>query len=372
MSFDDLLEAELDYGFNTFEFTVRAKDGNGQKVYRFVVLRHYAADARLSGLTLSDIDFAPSFDSGEFAYAADVPITVTSTTVTPVRSNSDATAVIKLNGVEDTDGTVSLAVGENVITVEVTAEGGNTTGTYTVIVTRNNAEPAFSDTATTRTLPENSAAGTDVDGGAVTATDTDSGDTLTYGLKNTGDYNSFTIVPSSGQIQAKSGVVYNFEGSKTSYTVTVTVHDGKDPVGGASTVVDDEIVVTIDLTDVNEAPTFTSGPTSRNVSENSTSVATHTASDPDASDTLTWSVEGADDGSFFEISSDGVLSFSTAPDFEDKQDADANNVYNVTVKVSDGPLEDTQAVAITVTTWTRPGRRRSWARCWGDRRSRHW
>ena len=92
--------------------------------------------------------------------------------------------------------------------------------------------------------------------------------------------------------------------------MTVTVHDGKDPVGGASTVVDDEIVVTIDLTDVNEAPTFTSGPTSRNVSENSTSVATHTASDPDASDTLTWSVEGADDGSFFEISSDGVLSFS--------------------------------------------------------------
>ena len=293
---------------------------------------------------------APSFDSGEFAYAADVPSTVTSTTVTPVRSNSDATAVVKLNGVEDTDGTVSLAVGENVITVEVTAEGGNTTGTYTVIVTRNNAEPAFSDTATMRTLPENSAAGTDVDGGAVTASDTDSGDTLTYGLENTGDLNSFTIVSSSGLIQAKSGVVYNFEGSKTSYTVTVTVHDGKDPVGGASTVVDDEIVVIIDLTDVNEAPTITDGPTSSSVSEDSTDVDTYTASDPDASDTLTWSVEGANDGSFFEVSSGGVLSFRNAPDFEDKQDAGANNVYNVSVTVTDaGGMSATRAVAVTVT-----------------------
>ena len=33
-------------------------------------------------------------------------------------------AVIKLGGVEDSDGTVSLAEGSNVITVEVTAEDG--------------------------------------------------------------------------------------------------------------------------------------------------------------------------------------------------------------------------------------------------------
>ena len=76
-----------------------------------------------------------------------------------------------------------------------------------------NAEPAFSSATATRTLPENSGAGTDVVGGTITATDTD-GDTLTYGLKNTGDHASFTIGPSSGQIQAKTGITYNFEGSK--------------------------------------------------------------------------------------------------------------------------------------------------------------
>ena len=36
----------------------------------------------------------------------------------------------------DADGTVPLSVGDNVITIEVTAEDGNTTRTYTVTVTR--------------------------------------------------------------------------------------------------------------------------------------------------------------------------------------------------------------------------------------------
>ena len=216
-------------------------------------------------------------------------------------------------------------------------------------VVASNAEPAFSSATATRTLPENSGAGTDVVGGTITATDTD-GDTLIYGLKNTGDHASFTIVSSSGQIQAKTGITYNFEGSKKTYTVTVTVHDGKDLAGGASTVVDDEIVVTINLTDENEAPTITGGPTSRSVPENSTAVATYTASDVDASDTLRWSVESAGDGSFFEISSGGVLTFTNAPNFEDKQDANADNVYNVTVSVSDtGGMSATRAVAVTVT-----------------------
>ena len=44
--------------------------------------------------------------------------------------------MIKLGGVTDADGTVSLAVGRNVITIEVTAEDGQTTRTYTVTVTR--------------------------------------------------------------------------------------------------------------------------------------------------------------------------------------------------------------------------------------------
>ena len=43
----------------------------------------------------------------------------------------------------DTDGVISLSVGSNVITVEVTAEDDSTTRTYTVTVTR--AAPPSTD-----------------------------------------------------------------------------------------------------------------------------------------------------------------------------------------------------------------------------------
>ena len=46
----------------------------------------------------------------------------------------------------------------------------------------------------------------------------------------------------------------------------------------------------------------------------------------------------------------GVLTFVTAPDFENATDANADNVYGVTVQVSDGRGGiDTQAIAVTVT-----------------------
>ena len=58
-------------------------------------------------------------------------------TVTPTVNHSGASYTIELDGVEvTTDGEVELAVGGNVITIEVTAEDGETTLTYTVTITR--------------------------------------------------------------------------------------------------------------------------------------------------------------------------------------------------------------------------------------------
>ena len=47
---------------------------------------------------------------------------MTETTVTAIANDDGATYVIKLGGVEDADGTVDLAVDDNAITIEVTAE----------------------------------------------------------------------------------------------------------------------------------------------------------------------------------------------------------------------------------------------------------
>ena len=97
-----------------------------------------STDATLNGLTLSGVDFG-TFDSATTGYTASVANDVTQTTVTPTTNDNGATYAIKLGGVADGDGVVPLAVGSNVITIEVTAADGDTVKTYTITVTR--AEP---------------------------------------------------------------------------------------------------------------------------------------------------------------------------------------------------------------------------------------
>ena len=78
--------------------------------------------------------------------------------------------------------------------------------------------------------------------------------------------------------------------------------------------------------------------------ENVTSVATYTAS---GADSVQWSLSD-DDAAAFSISSGGVLSFNTAPDFENPADADMDNVYMVTVVATAGTLMASQDVTVTV------------------------
>uniref|UniRef100_UPI00286DFB88 cadherin-like domain-containing protein n=1 Tax=Sphaerotilus sp. TaxID=2093942 RepID=UPI00286DFB88 len=97
-------------------------------------------------------------------------------------------------------------------------------------------------------------------------------------------------------------------------------------------------------------PAITSGSVF-SVTENTTAVTTVTASDADQpGQTLTYSLVGGADVARFAIDAvTGALSFQTAPDHEAPSDAGADNVYDVTVQVSDGSLSATQAVAVTVT-----------------------
>ena len=106
-------------------------------------------DATLSALALSGIDLA--FDPATTTYAASVPATTTQTTVTPTTNHDSATYVVKLAGVTDLDGTIPLAAGDNVITVDVTAEDAVTTQTYTVTITRATPPEPVTVTLTPRT-----------------------------------------------------------------------------------------------------------------------------------------------------------------------------------------------------------------------------
>ena len=110
-----------------------------------------------------------------------------------------------------------------------------------------NELPAFADDApTTLNVLENTPAGENI-GDPFTATDTDTGDTLTYALDDQ-DGASFEI-DSSGQIKTKSALDHE---TKDTYSVTVSVHDGKDPFGNPNAAADNTIAVTIDVTNMED------------------------------------------------------------------------------------------------------------------------
>ncbi len=88
----------------------------------------------------------------------------------------------------------------------------------------------------------------------------------------------------------------------------------------------------------NEAPTFTNVPADGIicVDENTTFVIDLAATDAD-DDALTYEIVGGADASAFEIDpATGELTFIAGPDYEAPTDGNGNNVYDVTVKVSDG------------------------------------
>ena len=217
-----------------------------------------------------------------------------------------------------------------------------------------NEPPAFDDQdedtmgvqndETTREVAENTAVSDDVSS-PVTATDpAPNSDALVYTLEGA-DADSFTI-NSDGQIQVGDGTELDYEASKTSYMVTVKAEDSF----GASA----SIMVTITVTDVDEAPEIMlgglaiSGSSSVQYAENGEGpVETYMVSGPDAA-SARWSLSG-DDAGDFSISSAGVLTFKSAPDYEVPAAADRNNVYMVTVEANDGTYIDTHVVMVTVT-----------------------
>ncbi|WP_411883853.1 beta strand repeat-containing protein [Polaromonas sp. YR568] len=85
-----------------------------------------------------------------------------------------------------------------------------------------------------------------------------------------------------------------------------------------------------------------------NAAENGTAVATLTATDTNA---LTWSTTlTGDDAGMFSMTSDGVLTFQGAKDFEAPDDNGANHVYDLSVQVSDtAGNTTTQAITVNLT-----------------------
>ena len=165
------------------------------------------------------------------------------------------------------------------------------------------------------------------------------------------DAAKFTLDSSSGVLEFISAP--DFENPTDAngdniYNVRVTVTDGS---------LSDMQAIAVTVIGDNDFPDITSNGGGSDatvvVPENQTTVTTVTATDPDVDDTLTYSISGGVDAARFTINSTtGVLSFVTAPDFENPADTGANNIYEVRVTVTDdapGPLTDVQSLEVIVT-----------------------
>ena len=233
---------------------------------------------------------------------------------------------------------------------------GNYAETNSAVVSitqRPNSEPEFpSSEDGARSVDENTPPNRSI-GTPVAATDADN-DRLTYSISGL-DAALFDVVVSSGQLRTKGTL--NHEGN-SSYSFTMSVTDSRDIHGNLDTTVDDTVTVTVTVDDVDEPADISfsaaSGVTASDdalaVDENHDgSLATFSASDPENKAGLiyTWSTGGSDQGDFA-ITSTGVLSFVSIPDYERPADSGRNNVYDITVSARDSDNK-TGTIAVTVT-----------------------
>lgn len=169
------------------------------------------------------------------------------------------------------------------------------------------------------------------------------GNTVTYSLCEGDDYLWFEIDPSSGELTFKYPPNYESpqdSGRDNIYNVTVRATDKLRYA---------DQYVTIIVDDINEAPTITS-PSYISVPEGTLDVCTFCAFEQDKDDVLAWDITGGEDALLFNMESSGELSFIITPDYELPLDSDHDNVYNITVAVTDaGGLQDEENIQITVT-----------------------
>ncbi|WP_291400567.1 cadherin-like beta sandwich domain-containing protein, partial [Daejeonella sp.] len=128
----------LNVGSNTITVEVIAQDGTTIKTYSTTLIRPASTNANLSDIILSSGVLSPTFTSAIITYSANVENSINNLIVLP--ELADLTALVTVNGTAVLNGQASnpiaLNVGSNTITVEVTAQDGTTTKSYTITVTR--------------------------------------------------------------------------------------------------------------------------------------------------------------------------------------------------------------------------------------------
>ncbi|MBV7572755.1 VCBS domain-containing protein, partial [Pseudomonas sp. PDM32] len=230
-------------------------------------------------------------------------------------------------------------------TFAVSSADGTLTSVTVNILGTNDAAVLSADIAN---LTETNAAVDISTTGSLTISDVDSAATFVAQTNTAGSYGQFSI-GTGGAWTYVANSAHNEFAAGTTYTDTFAVSSADGTLTS----------VTVHIAGSNDSPTIISnggGATaSINVAENTTAVSTVSATDADLpAQTLSYSIlnTAGTDFSKFSISSSGVLTFNSAPDYESPQDVggtDGDNAYVVDVQVADasGGI-DTQTITVNV------------------------
>ena len=225
-------------------------------------------------------------------------------------SDKAYTVTVQATEVDDADAQTRELTGSLAVTVTITNVN------EPPVVRRSSGTGPFS-------IVENS--GTDV--GGFEATDPE-GQGVTWSLATSGDHDRFEIDAANGALSFKEAPDYESSdlGSDKAYTVTVQATEEDD--GDTQTrELTGSLDVTVAVTDVNEPPMVT-GNATPSVPENTTAVATYSATDPEG-DVLTYFLSGPDASSFLIRPATGALLAWADLDYETQA------TYSVTVEVLD-------------------------------------
>lgn len=194
----------------------------------------------------------------------------------------------------------------------------------------------------TVSMPENQRVAT-----IVTATDADN-DPIGYSISGGVDAALFQI-SSGGTLSFATAPDYEKpqDSNKDNiYVVSVTASDGSQAAIQTVNIVVSDVFENLPPAITSDGAAATA---SRKVNENQTLAAVVTATDPNG-EAVRFSISGGADAAKFQIdASNGALTFIVAPDYENPQDSNADNTYEVKVTATDtGGLTASQTLNIQV------------------------
>ena len=332
---------------NTYELAITATDTIGKQAQQSLAISINNLNDNPPQFALASSTFSTPENTTAIttitatdADGDDLTFALTSTTDSSHFTIDPASGTLSFNQAPDFENPLSQG-GDNNYAIDIIASDGTNTATLTLaiaVTNLNDNAPAFATNPGSIDVNENatgiihSASASDADG-----------DAITYSLGGT-DSAHFTIDLNSGELSLASAL--DFENptdhnSNNDYELEITASDGTNSAS---------LALTISVQDLNDnTPSFTPASETIQIAENTSgTIYTASATDLDATDTITYTLSGTDSALLQIGSSSGALSFQQTPDFENPQDQDGDNFYELEIIASDSANSTSLALSIEI------------------------